>query len=93
VADIALSLDARATQVIARMTVVDGTGQPVAGASVAGAWSSIMTNGDTRRDTKAKWGGHLLFRQIPSIRHCDLLRHRRHEGRLHLRCRGQLGDL
>jgi hypothetical protein len=53
VADIALGLDARATQVIARVAVVDGTGQPAAGASVAGVWSGIITNGDTRRDTKA----------------------------------------
>jgi hypothetical protein len=51
VADIGLSLASRDTQVIARVSVVDGTGKPAAGASVTGAWSGLITEGDTRRDT------------------------------------------
>lgn len=51
VRDIALSLDSRATQVIARVSVVDGLGRPVAGAAVTGAWSGVITGGDTARTT------------------------------------------
>ena len=51
--DVAMSLDARATQAIARVSVIDGLGQPVVGASVTGRWSGIITTGDGRRDTDA----------------------------------------
>jgi len=48
---IALQLNSRATQVIARVTVRDGLGQPVPGATVTGAWSGIITGGDSSRTT------------------------------------------
>ena len=51
VREIALSLDSRATQVIARVSVVDGLGRPVPGAAVAGTWSGVITGGDTARTT------------------------------------------
>jgi hypothetical protein len=51
VREIALSLDSRATQVIARVNIVDGLGRPVAGAAVAGAWSGAISTGDTARTT------------------------------------------
>jgi len=51
VGDIALVLDARATQVIARVTVVDGLGRPVPGATVGAGWSGAITTGDTSRST------------------------------------------
>jgi hypothetical protein len=51
VQDIALELAARGTQVIARVSVADGFGQPVAGAAVSGSWSGVITSGDTLRDT------------------------------------------
>jgi hypothetical protein len=53
VADIALSLNAKRTQVIARVSVRDGLGQPASGVRVDGAWSGVITGGDTRRDTDA----------------------------------------
>ena len=49
--DVALSLAARDTQVVARVSVVDGLGRPVAGAAVEGAWSGVLSSGDTRRTT------------------------------------------
>ena len=51
VREIALSLDSRSTQVIARVNVVDGLGRPVAGAAVAGTWSGAISTGDTARTT------------------------------------------
>ncbi len=51
VREIALSLDSRATQVIARVSVVDGLGRPVAGAAVTGTWSGAISTGDTARTT------------------------------------------
>jgi hypothetical protein len=59
VRDIALELAARGTQVIARVSVVDGLGQPVAGAAVSGSWSGAIAAGDTLRDTDA--GGLATF--------------------------------
>jgi hypothetical protein len=53
VADISLNLASRNTQVIAGVAVVDGTGQPAVGATVKGAWSGVITNGDTSRVTDA----------------------------------------
>jgi len=46
---IALQLASRGTQVIARVTVRNGVGQAVPGAAVTGAWSGIITGGDTSR--------------------------------------------
>lgn len=46
-----MSLDPRGTQAIARVSVVDGLGRPVAGAAVTGAWSGVITGGDTARTT------------------------------------------
>jgi hypothetical protein len=51
IASIALSLDSRQTQVIARVTVVDGLGNPVSGATVTGSWTGPITGGDTSRVT------------------------------------------
>jgi beta-glucanase (GH16 family) len=51
--DIALTLDSRATQVIARVNVVDGLGRPVSGAAVTGKWSGVISTGDTARTTDA----------------------------------------
>jgi endo-1,3-1,4-beta-glycanase ExoK len=54
VSDIGLTLTSRDTQVIARVSVLDGTGKPAAGATVTGTWSGSITSGDTRRDTNAE---------------------------------------
>lgn len=51
VQDIALELAARGTQVIARISIVDGLGQPVGGAAVTGTWAGVITSGDTLRNT------------------------------------------
>jgi len=51
VAGIDLSLNSRSTQAIARVRIVNGVGQPVADAAVSGAWSGIISNGDTARTT------------------------------------------
>ena len=48
-----MSTDSRSTQAIARVTVLDQLGQVVAGAAVSGAWSGVITTGDTSRTTDA----------------------------------------
>jgi hypothetical protein len=53
VSDIALSLNAKRTQVIARVSIRDGLGRPAGGVRVRGAWSGAITGGDTSRDTDA----------------------------------------
>jgi beta-glucanase (GH16 family) len=53
VRDVALTLDSRATQVIARVSVVDGVGGPVSGATVNGRWKGVISTGDTVRTTDA----------------------------------------
>jgi len=53
VGDLALALDSRATQAIARVTVLDWNGQPVSGAAVGGSWAGVITAGDTARETDA----------------------------------------
>ena len=50
---IALSLNARKNQVIARVAVVNGLGEAVTGVTVNGAWSGVISNGDTERLTDA----------------------------------------
>jgi beta-glucanase (GH16 family) len=51
VQQISMAIDSRASQAIAKVTLVDDIGQPVAGATVAGAWSGVITTGDTSRTT------------------------------------------
>ena len=51
VQSIAVSLDPTGNQVITRVSVVDGLGQPVLGATVSGTWSGVITGGDTTRTT------------------------------------------
>ena len=53
VQDVALALSSLATQVVARVSIVDGLGHPVRGASVTGKWSGVITTGDTARTTDA----------------------------------------
>jgi endo-1,3-1,4-beta-glycanase ExoK len=53
VQQVSLNLDSRATQAIAKVIVVDDGGRPVSGATVQGAWSGIITTGDTSRTTDA----------------------------------------
>ena len=52
VSNISLSLASRDRQVIARVSVIDASGTPVALANVTGAWAGVITNGDTSRDTE-----------------------------------------
>jgi len=59
VQQVTTALDSRATQVIARVTVVDDLGRPVAGAGVQGAWSGVITTGDTNRTSDS--GGVATF--------------------------------
>jgi len=51
IAGVDLSLNARGTQAITRVSVLNGLGEPVEGADVGGAWSGIITKGDTARTT------------------------------------------
>lgn len=51
VTGISLTLTSRGTQVIARVSVIDATGGAAASATVTGAWSGVITKGDTHRDT------------------------------------------
>ena len=51
VQDIAMSLNSRGTQVIVRVQVQNGIGEPVNDVTVDGSWSGIITNGDTSRTT------------------------------------------
>ena len=48
-----MALDAKATQAIARVNVVDGLGRPVSGVAISGAWGGAITAGDTARTTDA----------------------------------------
>jgi beta-glucanase (GH16 family) len=51
VQQVSMSIDSRATQAIAKVIVVDDGGRPVSGATVQGAWSGVITSGDTSRTT------------------------------------------
>jgi beta-glucanase (GH16 family) len=49
--DIAMSLNRRGTQVITRVVISNGLGEPVSAVTIDGVWAGIITNGDTRRTT------------------------------------------
>lgn len=51
VQQVSMAIDSRASQAIARVTIVDNLGSPVAGATVSGAWSGVITAGDASRTT------------------------------------------
>jgi beta-glucanase (GH16 family) len=48
-----MELNARGTQAIATVSIVDGAGRAVSGATVGGAWSGAITSGDGSRTTDA----------------------------------------
>lgn len=50
---IGMALNARRTQAIASVSIVDGLGRAVPAAAVDGAWSGAITSGDTSRKTDA----------------------------------------
>ena len=51
VQSIVMALVSRNTQATARVTILDGTGKPVAGATVKGQWLGLVTNGDSSKTT------------------------------------------
>ena len=51
VQSIVMALTSRNTQATARVTVLDGAGKPVVGATVTGKWSGLVTNGDGSKTT------------------------------------------
>jgi beta-glucanase (GH16 family) len=51
IAVITMTLASRNSQSVAQVKVVDGAGNPVAGATVNGVWSGLVTNGDGSRTT------------------------------------------
>jgi beta-glucanase (GH16 family) len=51
ITNITMTLASRNAQAVANVTVVDGAGNPVAGATVNGVWSGLVTNGDGSRTT------------------------------------------
>ena len=51
VQSIVMALTSRNTQATARVTVVDGAGKPVAGATVSGSWSGLVSRGDGSKTT------------------------------------------
>jgi beta-glucanase (GH16 family) len=53
VSSIAMTLSKRADQVITKVTLVNGNGQPVAGAAITGNWAGVITGGDGSRTTDA----------------------------------------
>jgi beta-glucanase (GH16 family) len=57
--NIVMALASRNAQATAKVTILDGTGQPVSGATVNGAWSGLVTNGDGSKVTGAD--GTALF--------------------------------
>jgi beta-glucanase (GH16 family) len=48
-----VSLNTRATQAIAQVTVLDAAGVPASGVSVTGDWSGLVSGGDSLRETDA----------------------------------------
>lgn len=51
VGDVDLGLTARGTQGIARVTVLDGSGNALGGVTVTGEWSGAVSGGDTERES------------------------------------------
>ena len=51
ISNITMTLASRNSQAVARVTVVDGAGNPVVGATVNGIWSGLVSNGDGSRTT------------------------------------------
>lgn len=51
ISNIAMAVVSRNSQATASVTVVDGLGNPVAGATVNGVWSGLVTNGDGSKTT------------------------------------------
>jgi endo-1,3-1,4-beta-glycanase ExoK len=50
---VGMALNGRGTQAIATVSIVDGTGRAVSGATVVGRWSGAITAGDTSKTTDA----------------------------------------
>ena len=46
-----MALASRNAQATAKVTVLDGAGKPVAGATVKGQWSGLVSNGDGSKIT------------------------------------------
>jgi hypothetical protein len=59
VQSIVMALASRNAQATAKVTVLDGTGKPVAGATVTGKWSGLVANGDGSKTTASD--GTALF--------------------------------
>ena len=59
ISGIVMTIVSRNTQATASVTVVDGAGNPVSGATVSGIWSGLVTNGDGSKTTGAN--GTALF--------------------------------
>lgn len=59
IANIVMALASRNSQATATVTVLDGAGNPVSGATVNGTWSGLVTNGDGSKTTGTN--GSALF--------------------------------
>jgi endo-1,3-1,4-beta-glycanase ExoK len=59
VQSIGMALASRNNQATAKVIVLDGTGKPVTGATVAGKWSGLVTSGDGSKTTASD--GSTLF--------------------------------
>ena len=51
ISNIAMAIVSRNSQATASVTILDGVGNPVAGATVNGVWSGLVTNGDGSKTT------------------------------------------
>jgi hypothetical protein len=51
ISNIARAIVSRNSQATASVTILDGVGNPVAGATVNGVWSGLVTNGDGSKTT------------------------------------------
>jgi endo-1,3-1,4-beta-glycanase ExoK len=50
---VGMALNGRGTQAIATVSIVDGAGRAVSGATVGGGWSGVITTGDASKTTDA----------------------------------------
>jgi hypothetical protein len=75
------ALVSRSTQATARVAVLGGTGEPVAGVAVTAKWSGPVNKGDASKTTATD--GTLFFCSARYRPPCDvcLLRHRHCRGR------------